>query len=183
MSPTEHEHILPTTIPAWQQKINPVWWLKNGDSFDAPVENNGQPYLTEVTNPLLRSFYWWWRNPFANFVGFVIGVEDRERDVLGTVPIKEATMWDHGAHGWKWMLTIAPSWQWMIAFSAICFAGGFFASIWFVPLAAFTLMLGTGLLPFVSYSGEKILFYVGWRYSGGFGVKINKGHTIATSSK
>ena len=96
---TEQKIITPTKFPTWQQKINPLWWLMNGDTFEAPAENNGVPYLPEIANPTLRAWYWWWRNPFANFVGFVLGVEDQERTIYGTAPVEEATMWDHGAHG------------------------------------------------------------------------------------
>ena len=179
---TEQKTITPTKFPTWQQKINPLWWLMNGDTFEAPVENNGVPYLPEVTDPTLRAWYWWWRNPFANFVGFVLGVEDQERTIYGTAPVEEATMWDHGAHGWKWACTSAPiSKSWMVVLAVCSFLIGFGGWWWLFPAAVFSLFRATGVLPFLSYSGSKILFYVGWRYSGGFGVKINNGHDVVAA--
>ena len=178
----EQKTITPTKFPTWQQKINPLWWLKNGDTFDAPEENNGQPYLPDVHDDTLRDFYWWWRNPFANFVGFVLGVEDKQRVIYGTAPLEEATMWDHGAHGWKWACTTAPlSKVWLAVLAVISFLLGFAGWWWWwlFPIAVVAVFRGFGVLPFLSYSGSKILFYVGWRYSGGFGVKINKGHDVA----
>lgn len=180
---TAHEQIVPTKFPTLRQKLNPLWWLMNGDTFDAPVENNGQPYLPEIDNPTLRAWYWWWRNPFANFAGFVIGVEDKERAMWGTAPLEEATMWDHGAHGWKWACTTAPlSKAWLAVLAVIGFLLGVAGWWWLFPIAVVAVVAvfrGFGVLPFLSYSGSKILFYVGWRYSGGFGVKINKGHDVA----
>ena len=175
------ETIEPSFTPTLRQKLNPVWWLMNGDTWDAPAENNGAPYLPEITDPTTRSFYWWMRNPFANFVGFVIGVEDRQRKVTGVAPLNEATVWDHGAHGWKWMLTWASgSWIWTLAAAVLFFSFNIWHSIIPLTLGLFAFVLGVGTpLPFISYSGSWILFYVGWRYSGGFGVKINRGHALA----
>ena len=179
---TEQKTITPTKFPTWRQKLNPLWWLMNGDTFDAPAENNGVPYLPEIANPTLRAWYWWWRNPFANFVGFVLGVEDQERTIYGTAPVEEATMWDHGAHGWKWAFAnTRMSAPWLL-FSALTIASiALFNWWWLFPVAAFSVFRSTGVLPFLSYSGSKILFYVGWRYSGGFGVKINKGHDVVAA--
>lgn len=126
-----------TPIP-WTKKINPWWWLWN--DLD-PVPD--QWYMPGV-HPDIRQFFWWWRNPFANFVGFVIGVNDRNYSITGTAPVEHATKWDTLEHGWHWSL----------------------------------IRIGLLRLPFVSYSGEWVLWYVGWRYSGGFGVKINRGHKL-----
>jgi hypothetical protein len=73
-----------TPIP-WQTKINPAWWLVGPDGWTVPTVNNGLPYLPDVKNMALRRFYWFFcRNPLMNFVGFVIGVEDRNYTVTGS---------------------------------------------------------------------------------------------------
>lgn len=123
----------------WSKKLNPIWWLMNGETWTAPLENNGEPYNSQVTNQFLRDFYWWCRNPCANFVGFVIGIEDRNYTVTGPAPVMETTLRDVGRTGWKWAV----------------------------------LRTGLVFLPFVSYAGSVVEFYLGWRpYSGGFGWKL-----------
>jgi hypothetical protein len=74
-----------TPIP-WTTKVNPLWWLVGPDGWDVPTINNGLPYLPDVKNIWLRRFYWFFcRNPLMNFVGFVVGVEDRNYTVTGSV--------------------------------------------------------------------------------------------------
>jgi hypothetical protein len=54
--------------------------------WSLPTINNGLPYLPDVKNIWLRRFYWFFcRNPLMNFVGFVVGVEDRNYTVTGSV--------------------------------------------------------------------------------------------------
>lgn len=88
-----------------RKKLNPIWWLMNGESWKAPQENNGTPYLPEVKNQLLRNFYWWCRNPCANFVGYVIGVEGKDYSAYGTPQVDRAvTPRDEYPMrvGWRW---------------------------------------------------------------------------------
>lgn len=85
-----------------------------------------------------RQFFWWFRNPCANFVGFVIGVNDRNYSVTGIAPVEHGSLRDIGVTGFKWSY----------------------------------LSLGWLRLPFLSYAGKHWEVYCGWRYSGGFGVKI-----------
>lgn len=125
----------------WQKKVNPIWWLKSADDWTAPLENNGEPYLPGETRQWLRDFYWWCRNPCGNFVGYVIGIEDRNYTVTGPAPVMLTTLRDADPprHGWKWAI----------------------------------LCCGWVRLPFVSYYGGWVEFYLGWRpYSGGFGWKL-----------
>ena len=76
----------------WTKKINPLWWLVGPDGWTVPTMNNGTPYLPDVTNVWLRRFYWFiCRNPLMNFVGFVIGVEDRNYRVSGSAPVLATT--------------------------------------------------------------------------------------------
>jgi hypothetical protein len=89
----------------WTVKINPFWWLVGPDGWNVPTINNGQPYLPDVTNIWLRRFYWFiCRNPLMNFVGFVIGVEDRNYTVTGSAPVLATTGRDCSPQqmGWRW---------------------------------------------------------------------------------
>lgn len=106
----ETKTVVPEDVPAWWLLINPIWWLMDGGSnasWTAPAINNGSPYLPTITNPIIRNIIWWFRNPFANFVGFIIGFEGRTYTVTGTAPVLANTWRDVGdgsTHGWKWAL-------------------------------------------------------------------------------
>lgn len=86
------------------KKLNPLWWLVGPDGWTAPTINNGTPYLPDVHNQLLRNFYWFCRNPLMNFVGFVIGIEDRDYYATGTAPVMRTTGRDCDPPqlGWRW---------------------------------------------------------------------------------
>jgi len=103
---------------------------------------NGAPYLPAAKNVWLRRFYWFGcRNPLMNFVGFVIGVEDRNYSVTGSAPVLLTTGRDGQPQqfGWRWAI-IRTKWL---------------------------------RLPYVSYWGGRVEFYLGWRpASGGFGLKL-----------
>jgi hypothetical protein len=89
----------------WTTKINPLWWLVGPDGWAVPATNNGVPYLPDVTSVWLRRFYWFiCRNPLMNFVGFVIGVEDRNYSVTGSKPVLCTTGRDcvPEQFGWRW---------------------------------------------------------------------------------
>ena len=93
-----------TLIP-WTTKINPIWWLHGPDGWTVPDINNGAPYLPDVKNIWLRRFYWFvCRNPLMNFVGFVVGVEDRNYTVTGSEPVLRTTGRDCTPvqEGWRW---------------------------------------------------------------------------------
>jgi hypothetical protein len=126
----------------WTIKLDPLWWLVGPDGWNVPDVNNGAPYLPTVTNVLLRRLIWFgFRNPLMNFVGFVIGVEDRNYMVTGSAPVLATTGRDCTPQqiGWRWAVLKT---RWM-------------------------------RLPFVSYYGGWIEFYLGWRpASGGFGLKL-----------
>ena len=129
------------TLISWRKKINPVWWLMNGETWTAPITNNDAPYIPEVTNQLHRDFYWWCRNPAANFFEYVVGICDRTFTVTGPAPAMQTTWYDSNPreYGWKWAV-LSCSWV---------------------------------RLPFVSYSGKRVLWYLGWRPGGGLGFKFN----------
>lgn len=89
------------------KKLNPLWWLVGPDGWNVPEINNGVPYLPEVKSKLLRRFYWFFcRNPLMNFVGYVIGIEDRNYSVTGTAPVLRTTGRDCEPQqlGWRWAI-------------------------------------------------------------------------------
>lgn len=93
-----------TPIP-WRTKVNPLWWLVGPDGWNVPEVNNGEPYLPDVKNIWLRRFYWFFcRNPLMNFVGYVIGVEDRNYTVYGPHPVLANTGRDSNPQqfGFRW---------------------------------------------------------------------------------
>lgn len=133
----------------WTQKIKPWWWLQGPDGWTVPEINNGQPYLPEVTNVWLRRFYWFGcRNPLMNFVGFVIGVEDRNYSVRGSAPVLKTTGRDCEPPqvGWRWAI-LKPSTMVRLPY----------ISYW-----------GPAL-----FMSRDVEFYLGWRpASGGIGLKL-----------
>ncbi len=95
------------TLHPWTTKINPLWWLVGPHGWEVPEINNGAPYLPEVKNVWLRRFYWFFcRNPLMNFVGFVIGVEDRNYRVTGSPQVLLTTGRDGTPQilGWRYAL-------------------------------------------------------------------------------
>lgn len=88
-------------------KIYPPWWFHGPDGWDVPTINNGKPYLPNVRNIWLRRFYWFGcRNPLMNFVGYVVGVEDRNYTVTGSAPVMKTTGRDcvPPQQGWRWAI-------------------------------------------------------------------------------
>jgi hypothetical protein len=86
VSVTDH-HPIP-----WTTKINPIWWLQGDDGWTVPEINNGAPYLPDINNSFLRRVIWFgFRNPLMNFVGYIIGVEDRNYTVTGDAPALATT--------------------------------------------------------------------------------------------
>lgn len=133
----------------WTKKINLLWWLQGSDGWTVPELNNGAPYLPNVTNVWLRRFYWFvCRNPLMNFVGFVIGVEDRNYSVTGSYPVLRTTGRDCVPEqiGWRRASLRVNR---MIRLPYVSYWGN---------------LIGTS---------RSVEFYLGWRpASGGFGVKF-----------
>lgn len=91
-----------------------------------------------------RRLFWFFRNFMWNFFKYVIGIEDRHLMVTGPEPV----FW--------------PVWR------AVPPEGTRFGFKWSV------IRTGWLILPFISYSGKKWLWYIGWLPSGGrLGLKIN----------
>jgi len=94
-----------------------LWFFRNGDSWSAPAINNGAPYLPSISNPWLRNFLWFCRNPVGNFMGFVIGFEGTPYSVTGPAPVLLTTLYDAAppAYGWKW--SVINGWAPFVSYS------------------------------------------------------------------
>jgi hypothetical protein len=90
-----------------------------------------------------RVIRWYIRNPFQNFGQFVLGVYDRNYEVYGTAPVKATTWLDVAGQQDRTGL------KWSV------------------------IRLGWLRLPFVSYTGKKVVWYAGWQWWGFFGFKFN----------
>lgn len=160
----------------WYKKINPLWWLVGPDGWVVPTMNNGTPYLPGVTSVWLRRFYWFiCRNPLMNFVGFVIGVEDRNYSVTGSNPVLATTGRDTSPAQLGWRFAVIRSGFSLGALAVTLAAAGAYLFL-FIPAVAVVpvaLLKTIGFLPYVSYYNGAIEFYLGWRpASGGFGLKL-----------
>lgn len=162
------------TESIWK-KLNPLWWLVGPHGWEVPTINNGTPYLPEVTNIWLRRFYWFFcRNPAMNFVGFILGVEDKNYTATGTAPVLRTTGRDCEPvqNGFRWAVLTTP-----FSFGALCVASIALAGACFWwPLLIVALFAGlkvVGPLPYVSFYNGKVEAYLGWRpHSGGYGIKF-----------
>lgn len=145
---TETVQMTDRVLIPWRKKVCVTWWFQGPDGWDVPTMNNGTPYLPDVMNVWLRRFYWFvCRNPLMNFVGFVIGVEDRNYSVTGSAPVLKTTGRDcePPQFGWRW---------------AVISLGGVVR----LPYVSYWGPVG---------SSRMLEFYLGWRpASGGFGIKF-----------
>lgn len=162
-------------------KLNPLWWLVGSEGWTVPTVNNGEPYLPDVTNPALRIFYWFFcRNPLMNFMGYVLGLEDRNVTLYGSQDVLLTTLRDANPRrtGLNWAVAIPEQGS----LAALLFAAAFGALAYFVwpgfyVAAAFAILKFYGPLPYVGWYGKIfswwIEFYFGWRpAAGGFGFKL-----------
>lgn len=76
----------PTTI----QKFNPVFWFGN---IDDPVPPDW--YRPDSS---MRTFLWHCRNPFHNLFFYVIGIADKEFEIVGKFPGRIS----NPEGGWNW---------------------------------------------------------------------------------
>jgi hypothetical protein len=118
------------------KKINPIWWFGNDDEEQLP-----HWYRPSWPNWRRRLYWYFFRNPLQNFRAYVVGVNDRNYDVVGRIPVMCVQRND--------LNPVETGWQWSV-----------------IKLAALR-------LPFVSYSGKKVVWYIGWQPSGFFGAKFN----------
>ena len=73
--------IIPRTnqpVGHFYNKLNPIWWFGNADEPHSPAWYR--------PNGTLRNVTWYFRNPFANFTWYVIGVADKKTVRSGLYP-------------------------------------------------------------------------------------------------
>jgi hypothetical protein len=164
-----------TPVSIWN-KLNPLWWFVGDDGWNVPDINNGEPYLPDVTNIWLRRFNWFiCRNPLMNFVGYILGAEDKNYTVYGSDQVLRTTGRDCTPEqfGFRWAVLDPGLSIGAIIVSLIAAALGWFVHPAFCIILPFSLFKATGFLPFVSYWNGKIESYLGWRpASAGFGFKL-----------
>jgi hypothetical protein len=92
------------TVPPQPYPTGLLWWFRNGDSWHAPLINNGVPYLPTISNQFIRDFFWFCRNPIGNFMGFVIGFAGTGYTATGPAPVMLTTWYDAvpPQYGFKW---------------------------------------------------------------------------------
>lgn len=67
-------------VVTWRQRINPLWWFGNIDEPIPPYNKwRGLPYF-------IRKILWFLRNPFHNFMFYVVGITDKPFIVRGEYP-------------------------------------------------------------------------------------------------
>ena len=118
------------------KKLNPIWWFGNEDEEQLP------DWYQPIWPFWRRRLYWYYfRNPLQNFRAYVLGVNDRNYEVIGRPPVMTVQRND--------LRPDERGWQWSV-----------------IKLSALR-------LPFISYSGKKVVWYIGWQPSGFFGAKFN----------
>lgn len=139
---------------SWKKKINPCWWLKNDDDPVPPDDFHSKRPMW------LRQLLWFVRNPMHNFTFYVIGIADRHKLRIGYHP---TTVFIN--RGWNLCIVYVNKSELKIKTQGrheIC------------RYAVKAVRTGRVPLPFVSYQGNGLQFYVGWRERGNFGIKIRR---------
>lgn len=121
-------------------KLFPVWWFLN--SGDQPLSDATwyHPEWPEWRRELIWNVF---RNPLRNLLSFVIGVRDKNYQVVGKAPILTVQRND--------LRPPENGFQWCKLY------GG---DLWFSRY-------------FLSYSGVRFVWQIGWQPNGHFGAKFN----------
>jgi hypothetical protein len=122
-----------------QQKMNPVWWFMNSSEQtvnEAPWYRPAWPYWR-------RWLYWSLRNPLQNLRAFVVGVSDKNYNIIGRAPVMCVQRND--------LLPSETGFQWCVLHGGDLRMRRFF----------------------VSYSGKRVVWYFGHQPTGFFGCKFN----------
>ena len=142
-----------TAVIPWYKKINPIWWLLN----DSQQKVDQAPWYEPTWPEWERVLVWnCCRNPLQNFRSYVVGVQDRSfwvtaKQPWGTIQRNDLCTTTNG----KMVCQTGYQWNWLWAGDLL------------FPL------------PFVSYSGQNVVWYVGWQPGGFAGAKFNL-HNCAT---
>lgn len=120
------------------KKLNPLWWFGNDDEQNLA----GAPWFMPGRAQWWRVVRWQLRNPLQNFRCYVIGVQDKNYNVVGKAPVMTVQRddLDPPERGWQWCIL----------------SGG---DLW---LPRF----------FVSRCGVHVTWYFGWQPTGFFGMKL-----------
>lgn len=59
--------------PTWKEQINPIWWFKNV-KWPEPPDWYIEEHAEAGRGKKWATFVWYIRNPFQNFVHYVIGI-------------------------------------------------------------------------------------------------------------
>ena len=81
---------VPKSRPTTAQKLNPLFWFGNMD--DPVPPNRYRP------SNRFRKFLWSCRNPLHNFFFYVVGIADKEFEIVGRVPGRIS----NPDGGWNW---------------------------------------------------------------------------------
>lgn len=122
-----------------QQKMNPMWWFMNS----AEQTVNEAPWYRPAWPYWRRWLYWSLRNPLQNLRAFVLGVSDKNYDILGRAPVMCVQRND--------LLPPETGFQWCVLHGGDLRVRRFF----------------------VSYSGKRVVWYFGHQPTGFFGCKFN----------
>src|SRR5829696_2439144 len=122
---TDEQSVTGRRPKSLSKKLNPVWWF--GNEGEEQLAHWYQPCWPDWR----RHLYWYFfRNPLLNFRAYVVGVNDRNYQVVGRTPVMTVQRND--------LRPVETGWQWSV-----------------IKLSALR-------LPFVSYSGIRVVWYVGW---------------------
>jgi hypothetical protein len=103
--------------PFWK-KLNPLWWFLN----DGEQTVDGAPWYKPDYPWLIRYLFWnFLRNPMMNFRNYVIGVGDRNYEVIGKAPAMTIQRDDLAPPelGWQWSM-IRLRCGFFLPFSSYC---------------------------------------------------------------
>lgn len=89
-APPKRYFNVPKSKPTTAQKFNPIFWFGN---LDDPVPPDW--YRSENR---MRKVLWNFRNPLHNFFFYVIGIADKEFEIVGRVPGRIS----NPEGGWNW---------------------------------------------------------------------------------
>lgn len=104
-------------FPAEPYPTGFLWFLRTGDTWTAPLTNNGAQYLPEVSNQFLRNLYWFFRNPLGNLFGFVLGFTGSGYTISGPAPVLLTTLRDASPEQFGWKYSIINGWAPFVSYN------------------------------------------------------------------
>jgi len=147
-------------ISIWS-KLNPLWWFGNIDMPEPPGWYRPKSSRRE------RLLGWFRRNNLHNFTWYVVGIADKEREVIAKDPYQ---VFVDGLNYSYTKTSVGPmDFTWVPAVALF----GYGHKVAGALLLAFAALWALLPYPFISYRGAGVKFYLGWRPdSGAFGFKF-----------